>query len=53
MPGGGKQISRNRESVAIERDCGTDIWYIAVGEQHRESGNEKQEEVEPCPKCKT
>ena len=45
----GKQISRNRESVAIERDCRADIWYIAVGEQCTESGNEKQEEVEPRP----
>lgn len=45
----GKQISRNRESVATERDCGANVWHITVGEQHTESGNEKQEEVEPPP----
>lgn len=27
----------------------TFVWYIAVGEQRTESGNEKQEEVEPRP----
>lgn len=33
--------------MAIDRDCGANVWH--VGEQHTESGNEKQEEVEPPP----
>lgn len=35
--------------MAIERDCGADVWHLTVGEQRTESGNEKQEDVEPPP----
>lgn len=49
MPGEGEADKQEQRECGNERDCRADIWYIAVGEQRTESGNEKQEEVEPRP----